>query len=98
MRIAKEKAEESDRLKTNFIQNISHEIRTPMNGIIGFSELLQKENLTLEEQREFAKIIANNSKELIVSIDNILEIAKLQTEKITIKPEEIDLDALFETI
>ncbi|MBF02689.1 MAG: histidine kinase [Flavobacterium sp.] len=98
LRIAKEKAEESDRLKTNFIQNISHEIRTPMNGIIGFSELLQKENLTLEEQREFAKIIAKNSKELIVSIDNILEIAKLQTEKITIKPEEIDLDALFETI
>lgn len=98
LQIAKEKAEESDRLKTNFIQNISHEIRTPMNSIIGFSELLLKEDLTLEEQKEYAKIIASNSKELIVSIDNILEIAKLQTEKITIKPEEIDLDALFENI
>lgn len=98
LRIAKEKAEESDRLKTNFIQNISHEIRTPMNGIIGFSELLLKDNITVEEQREYAKIIAQNSKELITSIDNILEIAKLQTEKIIIKPEEIDLDVLFESI
>ncbi|VXC25814.1 Histidine kinase [Flavobacterium sp. 9AF] len=98
LRIAKEKAEESDRLKTVFIQNISHEIRTPMNGIIGFSELLNKENLTIEEQKEYAKIISSNGKDLINSIDNILEIAKLQTEKITIKPEEIDLDALFESI
>ena len=98
LRIAKEKAEESDRLKTNFIQNISHEIRTPMNGIIGFSELLLKDNITLEEQKEYAKIIAANSKELIVCIDNILEIAKLQTEKIIIKPEPIDLDALFESL
>ncbi|NHN25531.1 transporter substrate-binding domain-containing protein [Flavobacterium jejuense] len=98
LRIAKEKAEESDRLKTNFIQNISHEIRTPMNGIIGFSELLIKEDVTLEEQKQFAKIIVKNSKELIVIIDNILEIAKLQTEKIIIKPETIDLDVLFESI
>ena len=95
---AKEKAEESDRLKTVFIQNISHEIRTPMNGIIGFSELIIKENLSLEEQKEYVKIIANNSKDLIVIIDNILEIAKLQTERISVRPEEIDLDALFENI
>lgn len=98
LRVAKEKAEESDRLKTIFIQNISHEIRTPMNGIIGFSELFTKEDLTFEEQKEYAKIIANNSKDLIVIIDNILEIAKLQTERISVRPEEIDLDALFESI
>jgi signal transduction histidine kinase/CheY-like chemotaxis protein len=98
LRIAKEKAEESDRLKTNFIQNISHEIRTPMNGIIGFSELLMNGNLTAEEQKEYAKIISNNSKDLIVSIDNILEIAKLHTEIISIRPEEIDLDVLFQNI
>ncbi len=98
LKIAKDKAEESDRLKTNFIQNISHEIRTPMNGIIGFSELLLKDDLSIEEQKEYAKIIANNSKDLIIIIDNILEIAKLQTEKISVRPEEIDLDALFEII
>ncbi len=69
-----------------------------MNGIIGFSELLTKENLTEEEQKKYAKIIANNGKELVQCIDNILEIAKLQTEKIIIKPEEIDLDVLFENI
>lgn len=98
LKIAKDKAEESDRLKTNFIQNISHEIRTPMNGIIGFSELLMKDDLSVEEQKEYAKIIANNSKDLIIIIDNILEIAKLQTERISVRPEEIDLDALFEII
>lgn len=54
---AKEKAEESDRLKTAFLANMSHEIRTPMNGILGFSELLRDPDLTPEEQEEYLTLI-----------------------------------------
>lgn len=95
LRIAKEKAEESDRLKSSFIQNISHEIRTPLNGIIGFSELLAKEDLSSQEQKEYAKIIIRNGNDLTVTIDNILEISRLESEKGIIRPEELDVSHLL---
>jgi PAS domain S-box-containing protein len=62
---AKEKAEESDRLKTAFLHNISHEIRTPMNAIIGFSEFLNDPALSFEDRKEFAKIISQSSEHLL---------------------------------
>lgn len=82
--IAKEKAEESDRLKTAFLQNMSHEIRTPLNGIIGFSNLLKDENNTQEDIYEFTTIITKSSNRLIELVNNILDISRIETEQLTI--------------
>ncbi|MHB1195225.1 MAG: PAS domain S-box protein [Lutibacter sp.] len=80
--IAKEKAEESGRLKTEFIQNMSHEIRTPMNGILGFSELLDNPDLTEEKRKRFIEIIKNSTHQLLHIIDDIMEISVLETKQI----------------
>jgi signal transduction histidine kinase len=89
---AKLKAEESDRLKTAFLQNISHEVRTPLNGIIGFSNLLQLDNLSQIEIKDFTKNIQQSGKRLAETVDNILEMSKLETNQImpNIKPIKIN--------
>ena len=76
---AKEKAEESDRLKTAFLQNISHEIRTPLNGIIGFAQLLYEGEVTKEEIPEYAEIILTSANRLLDLINNIIDISKIQS-------------------
>ena len=98
LQIAKDNAEESNRIKTNFIQNISHEIRTPMNGIMGFSELLKSDSLTLEERKEYTEIIIDSGKDLITSVDNILEISVLETKQSKIRFTETNLRKLLEKL
>ncbi len=78
---AKKRAEESSRLKTEFLNNMSHEIRTPMNGIIGFSEMLNKPNLTNDERKDFTAIVQSSSHQLLRIIDDILEISTLGTKQ-----------------
>ncbi len=99
----KEKAEESDRLKSAFLQNMSHEIRNPMNAIIGFSEMLEKHDLTKEKQKIFINNIIYNSHKLLLNINNIITISSLETkqEKVIINKVSInqlmnDLLLLFE--
>lgn len=71
---AKERAEESDRLKTAFLANMSHEIRTPLNAIVGFSNVLISEDFSLEEQKNFVEIIQTNSDLLLRLVNDILDI------------------------
>jgi PAS domain S-box-containing protein len=75
---AKEKAEESDKLKTAFLHNISHEIRTPMNAIVGFSALLNEPDQTPENQRSYLKIIIESSDQLLAIMNDIIEISNIQ--------------------
>lgn len=81
---AKEKAEESDRLKTAFLNNLSHEIRTPLNGILGFLAMLRETDLTPEEKIDCFKMINTSAERLMNTIDDTVEIAKIQTGQINI--------------
>jgi PAS domain S-box-containing protein len=76
---AKEKAEESDRLKTAFLHNVSHEIRTPMNAIIGFSSLLNDPGLTEEERPQYTEIIFQSGQQLLSIINDIVDIANVES-------------------
>jgi signal transduction histidine kinase/CheY-like chemotaxis protein len=75
---AKEKAEESDRLKSAFLANMSHEIRTPMNGILNFSSLLSYPDFSQEKKNDFIKIIQKSGHRLINTLDDIIEISKIE--------------------
>ena len=95
LEIAKEKAEESNRLKSEFLTNMSHEIRTPMNGIIGFSEMIDRPNITNEKRSFCAKIVKESSHQLLRIIDDILEISTLETKQVTLNNAQFDLSELF---
>ncbi len=93
---ARIRAEESDRLKTAFLANMSHEIRTPMNGIIGFCELLNDPDITLQKQREYINIIRNSSYRLLGIINDIIDISKIEAGQVVIRKEKTDLVALLD--
>lgn len=86
---AKEHAEESDRLKTSFLQNMSHEIRTPMNAIIGFTGLLENEALPVEDRKKFVGIVRNSANQLLSVVTDILTISSLEK-----KMERININIL----
>ncbi|NOU16947.1 MAG: response regulator [Bacteroidales bacterium] len=91
--IAKEKAEESDRLKTAFLHNISHEIRTPMNAIIGFSEFLNDLEFLPEKRKHFTDIIVQNCYQLLSIISDIISIATIEAGQAKITENEVDLNS-----
>jgi PAS domain S-box-containing protein len=89
---AKDKAEESDRLKSAFLANMSHEIRTPMNAILGFSELLRSEEVAKEVRDEYTKIIHNKGNELMLIINDIIDISKIEAGDIKILKSDMKIN------
>ena len=88
---AKEKAEESDRLKSAFLQNMSHEIRTPLNAIVGLSGLITKKEKTPEQLEKYSEIISKSSDKLLRIITDIIEISQIQAKQITLKITEFNI-------
>lgn len=93
---AKEKAEESDRLKLAFLANMSHEIRTPMNGILGFTELLKSPKLTGEEQQEYVKIIEKSGIRMLNIINDIINISKVESGQIELFLSDTNINEQIE--
>lgn len=98
LKVAKEKAEQSDRLKTAFLANLSHEIRTPLNAIVGFSAMLEKQNLSSVKRQEYNNIIQSSSDSLLILIDDIINLAKIETDQIEIFPESFSVNKLIQEL
>lgn len=100
LKIAIQKAEENNRLKTAFLNNISHEIRTPLNGILGFGQLLSDVNITSNERANYLDLLDESSLRLINTITNFLDVSQLQSNsqsviKHNIIPEEVIEEIVF---
>lgn len=96
LRAAKEKSQESDRLKSAFLANMSHEIRTPMNGILGFAELLKRPNLTGKEQQQYIKIIETSGTRMLNIVNNIVDISKIESGVIEINNKTTNINEQIE--
>lgn len=98
LRAAENKARESDLLKTAFLRNISHEIRTPMNSIIGFSTLLNENNLSDSKKSEYLQIINNSSHQLLNIVNEILDISLIETGCINLVEKKANINMLVDEI
>lgn len=98
LQAAKERAEESDKLKSAFLANMSHEIRTPMNGILGFTDLLKSHNLTTEKKDYYISIIEKSGDRLLNIINNIIDISKIESGQMEIHKTELNINEQIEFI
>ena len=98
LKIAKDKAEESDHLKSAFLANMSHEIRTPMNAISGFTELLKNPNLDRDSINQYIDIIYANSQQLLSIIDDILDIARIETGQVKINQNIVNVNHVLDGV
>jgi signal transduction histidine kinase/CheY-like chemotaxis protein len=94
----KEKAEESDQLKSAFLANMSHEIRTPLNGIIGFIDLLQNPDLAENQRKQFAGLIKTSSDRLLTTITDIIAISKIESGQCELHSGQVDISALVHNL
>jgi PAS domain S-box-containing protein len=92
---SKNKAEESDRLKSAFLANMSHEIRTPLNAILGFSNFLKNPELSKERTNEYVDIIETSGHQLLAIINDILEISQIESGHMRINPEPVNISKLL---
>ncbi|MEI7724185.1 MAG: ATP-binding protein [Bacteroidota bacterium] len=95
---AKDKAEQSDKLKSAFLANMSHEIRTPMNGILGFAGLLKEPDLTGKEQQEYIGIIEKSGARMLNIINNIIDIAKIESGIVEVDLHESNINEQIDFI
>jgi len=95
LEIEKDKADESNRLKSAFLANMSHEIRTPMNGIIGFAQFLSNPDITKEKLEQYSKIIIKSGNHLLALINDIIDISKIESGKLSINKSKININVLI---
>jgi len=92
---AKERAEESDKLKSAFLANLSHEIRTPMNGILGFTQLLKTAELSSEDTNEYLNIIETSTKRLLNIINDLVDISKIDAGQVKINLSSFNINDII---
>jgi PAS domain S-box-containing protein len=95
---AKQKAEESDKLKSAFLANMSHEIRTPMNSIIGFSRMYKSRDIDEEKRIKYADFVVNNGKLLLNIVNDVLDLSKIESGQIQLKKETFSLNEFIEEL
>ena len=95
---ARDKAEQSDKLKTAFLHNISHEIRTPMNAIVGFTTLLDSPDITEESRRQYIDIIYQSSNQLLSIITDIVDISNIETGLVKVSRTDVNLNTLIRNL
>ena len=98
LREAKDRAEESSRLKSAFLANMSHEIRTPLNAIVGFSDILASGGTSVDEQQGYVDIIKTNSDLLLRLINDILDVSRLEADRVTFTIEKCDVVPLCQQV
>jgi PAS domain S-box-containing protein len=98
LKIAKEKAEESDKLKSAFLANMSHEIRTPMNGILGFASMLNREDLPQDRKEKYLGFINSSTRQLLTIINDIIDISRIEAGQLKILYTEVSLPELMEEV
>ncbi|MBN2521880.1 MAG: PAS domain S-box protein [Bacteroidales bacterium] len=98
LRSAKEKAEESNKLKTAFLTNMSHEVRTPMNGILGFMGLLRSPGLEYSKQQQYIEIIEKSVNQLLLIITDIIEMSKIDAKQIRVNNTRFNVYQILNTL
>lgn len=95
---AKNRAEESDKIKTSFLANMSHEIRTPLNAIVGFSNLLDERGITPEERKEYVELINRNTDTLLVLVNDILDLSSMEADQLKLHNHQFSLNEFIDDI
>lgn len=98
LELAKTQAEKANRAKTDFLSNMSHEIRTPLNAIVGFSELMMKDNDLGEQEKDYAKDIVDASHNLLEIVNGILDISKIEANKMEVVEKTYDPTDVFNSL
>lgn len=98
LKMAKLEAEESNRLKTEFLHNISHEIRTPLNSIIGFSTILAQPDTTDEDRAAYLEVVLQSTRDLMRMMDNVIELSRLEACRRDVRMDTIQLNNLLQSL